>query len=563
MAVSIKSRKDLGYAKNKDVVIKGIRSVEIGKFRTFSDRRIDLGNLVTVIAGRNGTMKTSLMGLIAHPFSSDSKDAFGRPLKTLLHEVFKLSQTYDQENYSYDVVLECVGKEDLLREKVNIYYVKGETNRHRVVVSGGRRGDGNFSYCTSFLNLSRLLPLVDTDAAPDGAAVSLTAAEKKAQKTFFQHVIPTNTYSSFEPVRDKKLKTTFAPSGPDAKYGYESMSSGEDDLGAIFNRLVGFERARALHAKDGRGTGILCIDEFEAGLHPVAQVRLLDYLIKWSRANAVQIVITTHSLSLIQSIYADKYSGVIEGDIKVNLLSCEQTGHDRNFKILVNPSYSTAYQELTLERPEEVVASRKISVFCEDDVGVRFAKSLLKSRELLSLLEFHTNLDESDVNNGTAYTGLSSLCRNFSLLLKESLVVFDADVPSSVTDKIKDKSTFVMLPDPEGLALERRIMCYIRSLAPNDKFFSRFSKSQEAFLYEFTDAGVSDHDSESLKDEKKVPIAACKAWVKRAGIDFGKYVTYYVANGVDRGNFVREIVDRINAINLRRGMPQIEVPVVK
>jgi hypothetical protein len=560
VSVQYESRKQLGYASNKDVVIKSLRSIEINKFRTFVGRRIELGGLVTVIAGRNGTMKTSLMGLVAHPFSSDSKDAFGRILKTSLSEVFKLSTTYDQDNYSYDLVAECLDKEALLKEKVSIYYVKGKTNRHRVVLSGGEKGDGNFPYCTSFLNLSRLLPLIDTNAAPDKSSlVKLTTSEAKEQKTFFQHVIPTNTYGNFEPIRDGKLKTTFGPSGPDARYNYEAISSGEDNLGAIFNRLVGFQRAHAAQPKDGRGTGILCIDEFEAGLHPVAQIRLLDYLLKWCRKYSVQVVITTHSLNLIQSLYGNKYAGLASGDVRFNLLSCEQTGHDRNFEILINPDYATAYQELTLETPRDVVAARKINVFCEDDVGVNFFKTLVKSRDILNIFSFHTNLDESATNSGTAYTGLVGLCKNYSLLLKESLVIFDADVPASATDRILDKSTYLLLPDADRLGLERRVMCYVRSLAPNDKFFTKFKKSQETFLHEFTDAGVMDHDLEALKSETKTPMSQCKGWVKRSGTDFKKYVTHYVAESNVRTGFVEELVAKVNLINERRGLPRISV----
>ena len=37
----------------------------------------------------------SLMGLLAHPFWSEAKDAFGNDLKTPLQQVFKLSPNFD------------------------------------------------------------------------------------------------------------------------------------------------------------------------------------------------------------------------------------------------------------------------------------------------------------------------------------------------------------------------------------------------------------------------------------------------------------------------------------
>ena len=90
-----KSKRELGYADNKEIQIESIKAIEIEQFRSFNNRLVELGTQMTVLVGRNGSMKTSLMGLIAHPFSSESKDAFGRELKTTLKDVFKLSEIVD------------------------------------------------------------------------------------------------------------------------------------------------------------------------------------------------------------------------------------------------------------------------------------------------------------------------------------------------------------------------------------------------------------------------------------------------------------------------------------
>lgn len=86
------NRAHYGYESNKDIPISKIDKIEIEKFRSLSGREIKLGKHLTFISGKNGTMKTTLMGLIAHPFSNDTKDAFGIPLKTNLGDVFKLSK---------------------------------------------------------------------------------------------------------------------------------------------------------------------------------------------------------------------------------------------------------------------------------------------------------------------------------------------------------------------------------------------------------------------------------------------------------------------------------------
>lgn len=172
-----KRKTELGLSSNKDIVIQSILGIRIKCFRSLKEQSLILGEHVTVLSGRNGTMKTSLMGLLAHPFSSEAKDAFGNDLKTPLQEVFRLSPEFDTDDYFYDMTLRT-GDGAILVEPVSIYRVKENTNRHRIVVSGAEKGDGNFLYNTSFLNLKRLFPLVDTKAAPTtDRAIRLSASE--------------------------------------------------------------------------------------------------------------------------------------------------------------------------------------------------------------------------------------------------------------------------------------------------------------------------------------------------------------------------------------------------
>ncbi|KOX65617.1 hypothetical protein AA303_07980, partial [Pseudomonas psychrophila] len=336
---------ELGYAANKDVIIESIVGIAIKRFRAMQDQNIFLGKNITVFSGRNGTMKTSLMGLIAHPFNSEAQDVFGRVLKTPLQEVFKLSPVFDKDRYEYDLVL---GIKDgkVLRESVAMYYVGDKTNRHRVVVSGAEKGDGNFTYNTSFLNLKRLYPLVDTKAVPDQAeSYDLSQEEASDLKDYYETVLPSSDYDKFTPVHEKNIKTTFAPVGDGARYDWLSISSGEDNLGAIFNRLLGFRRS--FKGKGLSGNGVFCIDEFESSLHPVAQLRLFDYLQRWSSKYGVQVVISTHSLHLISHIYLDHAENLKKDRIVINFIS-KSTAAGGNYPVIRNPPYELAYKELTL-----------------------------------------------------------------------------------------------------------------------------------------------------------------------------------------------------------------------
>ncbi len=548
-----KRKSDLGISNNKDVAIQSILGIRIHCFRSLTDQSLILGKNITVLSGRNGTMKTSLMGLLAHPFSSDAKDAFGAELKTPLQEVFKLSPEFDKENYSYDMRLQT-SSGDVLSEPVSIYRVEDKTNRHRIVVSGAEKGDGNFYYNTSFLNLKRLFPLVDTKATPANLAIELSESESADLKDFYESIFPSTDYEAFVPVHQKKVKTTFALSGVSARYDWHSISSGEDNLGAIFNRLLGFQRSASADKKTGNG--ILCIDEFESSLHPVAQLRLLDYLYRWSEKYKVQVVVSTHSLHLIQDLYLRHAANLTAGRIIINFLS-KSNAQDCNFPILQNPDYYLAYKELTLTSPAKVVAARKVRIFCEDEYAVHFAKRLIKSRDILSAVEFHSSMDPNGGKIGTSWPALRKLCVEYPLLLNGSLALFDADVGSDELAKIKSKELYLVLPDPDSLALERRIIAYVIGLNNEDAFFVNFGKEKEAFLMEFKGAHIKSLALADIVDPQKTSIDRCKAWADTNKAQFKKYVTYYCERSGLSDSFRANFLGKINLINQQQGLPNI------
>ncbi len=549
-----KRKAELGLSNNKDIAIQSILGIRIKGFRSLKEQSLILGEHITVLSGRNGTMKTSLMGLLAQPFSSEAKDAFGTDLKTPLHQVFRLSPEFDTDDYAYDMTLRT-GDGEILAEPISFYYVKESTNRHRIVVSGAEKGDGNFLYNTSFLNLKRLFPLVDTKAAPTtDHGIQLSTSEAADLKDFYETIFPSSDYEAFVPVHEKKVKSTFALSGATARYDWRSISSGEDNLGAIFNRLVGFQRAFKTGQKTGNG--ILCIDEFESSLHPVAQLRLLDYLYRWSAKYKVQVVLSTHSLHLIQDLYLRNAANLAAGRIVINFVSKSSARGD-NFPILQNPAYELAYKELTLSSPAKVAAARKVRVFCEDEYAIHFGKRLIKSQDVLSAVEFHSSLDPDGGKVGTSWPALRKLCVEYPLLLEGSLALFDADVGQSELAKINNADLYLVLPDPDSLAIERRMVVFIIGLHNDDTFFSKFGREREAFLQDFKSAHIKSLSAADVADPVKTHIERCKAWADSDKAAFKRYVTYYCEQSGLRESFRAAFVEKINKINRQHGLPTI------
>lgn len=545
------SVQDAGYDANKDVVINRVDSIHITNFRSLHDRTIKLGKYITIIVGRNATMKTSLLGLIAHPFGSSAKDCFGFPLKTDLSNVFKLSDKYDR-NYEYTINL-IDNQNNKICSPVSIYK-RPAGNGFRVVVGKShKKGEGNFNYNTSYMSFSRMNPIVETNAVTDSNVV-LSENELRDLKQFYERILPSKHYNSFEGVKDKKIKETFGPAGVDTQYDFNSISSGEDVLGAIFNKIIAFRRA--LSNQDNAGNGVFCIDELEAGLHPSAQFALFKYLIEWAQVNKVQIVFSTHSIYLIERIYREYKESMNRDDIGINFVSCAEAHDDKNYPILYNPKYAKAYKELTLESPEDVVESHKIKVLCEDKRAESFIKYLLGDDSIISKLDIIT--DRVENRPGTPYTALKQvlkvICSTFPILLPDAFVVFDADVPEFSNC---DTTKYIILPDADRYPIEKRIAVYICELDNSDPFFRFFNKEQTLFLSQMSERKIPLSITEMRANTEVAPF---KNWAN-SDPNFDQYLKKYIESIPNmRNQFRKEVLKRMNDIYVSMGLPEISEP---
>ena len=81
-----------------------INKIQIEKFRGFKNVNFELGENITIIAGQNGTQKTTILGLLSQPFSItdktnplyNEKPLCGGNYKSSFSEKFKLSKSFDK-----------------------------------------------------------------------------------------------------------------------------------------------------------------------------------------------------------------------------------------------------------------------------------------------------------------------------------------------------------------------------------------------------------------------------------------------------------------------------------
>lgn len=539
-----------GYDNYKDIVIKKIEGIRLAKFRTFTEKTMDLGDVITVVSGKNGTMKSTLLGLLAHPFSSpnEAQDAFGNPLKTRHSEVFYLSPDKDSEQYLYFLKITTI--DDItFEEPIRVYkrLNPNGTYRHRLTVGkDNKEGRGNFLLNTSYVNLKRLIPMIDTNAKIIDAGMEKSLAKYISEG--YMKILQKEAFLNPVQVSDKSIKQTFGP-GDDAEYDYKSISSGEDNIGHILNKMYAFLKYKSDNPEALQG--IFCIDEMEASLHPVAQINMFNYIYNWAKNNHIQVVINTHSLYLIQYVIEFQNSLKNTSDVVLNMISTAFVSN-KNYNIIKNPNYNEAYKELTFRNVEDIHKIYKVFIICEDDVAEYYLKRLISKKSVLNRLEFLHGLNEGEDGNGC--TGLKALIKNGQKLLENCIVFFDPDV--DVSDINKCKSKYMKLPSRYGMALEKEIVKYIYDLPGDDDFFKTFNKEKDAFLNEFSDRGIL--NLQDLARIKKDNVKKYKNWSNLNFKNYKKYVTYYVKHNKDiTGFFLQDLEKCMNDLFIEKGLPSI------
>jgi predicted ATPase len=371
-----------------------VTCLKIDSFRRFHDIEIQLGEHVTLIAGENGTAKSTLLGMLAQPFSfgylqgkshgkadmssytdnyhglilSDYIDLTGKNFSYDCDDIFRLSRKHDnvRNKYQYETVLDGVPlsensplmhsnlltKNRIRKTDKGVRFVTGPGTSHK-------RGEGNYPHPVIYLGLNRLWPLAESkECSFTGENLSKDEMDWYVDK--YNEVLCLEEYDNEARYMDTLEKgKAITPESKD--YDGESCSAGQDNLGRILTAILSFRNLKESLGSEYRG-GLLLIDEADATLHPSAQVRLLELLCKATEELSLQIIGTTHSLTLLEKAY----KSVSRQQTNVIYLSrCDGS-------VVVEPfdSYEQIRDHLHLESTPLIKRrTRKVSVIFEDEVG--------------------------------------------------------------------------------------------------------------------------------------------------------------------------------------------------
>ncbi|MFR0541205.1 AAA family ATPase [Lactobacillus delbrueckii] len=376
-----------------------IKSLTIHDYRAFQrEFNIELSSNLTAIAGENGVGKSTLLAVLTNVGEvKNYKTLAGTPFRGEFSNIIMFDPKFDTVGEKATVEFEDIPdspeqyrvskkisfraskhtgkrkKEKYIKNNVNkgLYskkVVQEKYIRYRLIPikTKERNSESKVQFPTYYLGLSRLDPLGEFDTAK--SKIIPQKWQKKIEEIHAK--ILGENREQIETIANLDVGTRHNKANIETSYyGYESNSSGQDNTGQIIEAVLSFEKLKEEMGSNSECFvgGILAIDEIESTLHPAAQNRLIDWLLKESIDLGVQIVFTTHSLTLLEHLSVLRASK--EDAIQINYLKGSNSAPG-NISCYENPEkifYRFNLQETYRKNTENI--EPHIKVFTEDGVA--------------------------------------------------------------------------------------------------------------------------------------------------------------------------------------------------
>jgi len=431
-----------------------LKRLKIEKFRHLSDINISFGNLITAIAGQNGTGKSSILGLIGHVFSFREKDNTikyktidGKPFETQFSEIFRFSYpNYDKAgNHKYSIELDNENK-DIVQVISTDRIEKGKEKTLRFIVGKKIKGEGKRYFPVIYLGLRRFFPLAQEENVNRNQQSDLTQEEIQEYQNLHNSILMLSEQINPEFI-DTFSKKFYATKT--TNYDCWGNSAGQDNLGQIITAILSFQRLKRKLGKEYNG-GLILIDEIDVTLFAGAQEKLIEKLFRLAQDLQLQVIFTTHSIEILKRLMLSQY----KQDSEVAFLD------NSSGKVLnVQGDNITLTQMINnLCVMLEIKKDSKINVFCEDNEANFWLKNLLGNKITKKLRIIADNFGGGN---------LVYIANKKIPVFKNSIFVLDGDQNSALRN---NKCPRVLLL-PSDKRPEDIFYIFLRKLPANDSFW--------------------------------------------------------------------------------------------
>jgi AAA15 family ATPase/GTPase len=505
-----------------------INSVHIRKFRGFNDVEFKLGTNLTVIAGQNGTQKTTLIGMLSQPFSITDKSnplhgekpLSGSNYRSSFAEKFKLSDSFDTpQNHEWTLRLSSDAEPEFTVESIK-RYAKSPSGIRFWKKGDRSKGSGYIQKPVIYLSLSRLFPIGEDVSIDSSNKIILTDDEFKFYQDWHNKIliIPDVEMTSVDYLASKKKNTLGANT---SFYDWKMNSAGQDNIGKILLAILSFKRLKEKHTADYHG-GILAIDELDATLYPASQLKLIEALRKFSSNYKIQIVFTTHSHNILERACEWQEDIKLNGQVKVVYLQKV----DDNVKALENISHEVIKNKLNVALALKKKVN-KIPVFVEDKEGDVFLRAIIKSKA--SSLQF--------VDCTMGCDNYVELARKkiIGFRFPESIIALDGDVRADTAKmrKLSQFKNFLVLPGSKSP--ERLIAEFLHKLKDDSPIWD---KIHQGYTKQIVFSEYSLKEIQSSRDKGKLWFRSQKGnWGKNCANVINPWI---IENKAEVDNFIEE-----------------------
>ena len=532
-----------------------LKRIHINDFRIFKDKEIILGKLLTVLAGGNATGKSTVLGMLGNSCElkqNIAKTYLNKSFRAEFSEIFKGSILHDLSGSNkYEIFMSDNNGVELDSRKFRVAWQTLKTKsykRFRLIPDGivnGKKSNEKFKIPVYYLGLSRLYPVgeANIEGMKTRTVVFKTEEDKNWYILNYKRIL--SLKDEISDISGSTLSETSKKTGIGVnteKYDYLTNSAGQDNIGQILLAMLSFMRAKEKMGENWSG-GLFLIDEIDAALHPSAQNKLIDSLISFSKETGVQVIFTTHSLSLLEYV-ATKTA---------------HNNNDRNNNIELN-YFSTANVHLDIDRNidfqcikndllvQASITKPKIKVYSEDAEARWFLKHLLPQCVLdrIQLIDHTIGCEE-----------LIHLMNADSDYFANNLIVFDGDVDDSKKNKIKLKQlgNYINLPgnnqNPEEVFYD-----YLRSLNEEHPYWGTTITRTLGFTITYFEEH-NPSDEHEYSGEKRIRY---KKWFNDhlEGFESTDLFEYWKNDNKDKTKeFVSNFVSIFNKIAKRTCLPEI------
>lgn len=386
-----------------------ITEVQLKDFRLVEDITFSPGKHLNIISGKNGTAKSTIIGMLAQGFSFNpnviynlSQNDYNLALKEIesntdeqtierhekiirkyeniltcsrtkfestVNEHFKLSRN-DAKNKTHAIINLQTGEYFIIES--NNY---SDRSNPRLVtrkkdISKKFTDSSNYIFPVRYLGLNRLLPLVQSKSL-NSKDLIISDNDLKEMHYLYETILLKQYKNNPVSISDNIKKDTIA--FMEDGRSLEMISSGEDNIGQILLSLYSFKKLRDTYP-DYEG-GILLIDEIDATLYPAAQLKLIDIIYEKAVNFGIQVFVTSHSLDIIEHSMKLKLKNSFNNHAiqlfnlqnKNNKLMIDEVDNIQNIK-------NEFYAAINIRKEDN-----KIPVYFEDKEAIYLFNNLISS----------------------------------------------------------------------------------------------------------------------------------------------------------------------------------------